>query len=89
MATPDFSKLLEQLELQEWPAVYFFKFIVPNDNKKIAQLTELFDDGGGLRFHESRGGKYISIGSKELMMSASDVIEKYKEAAKIEGLIAL
>lgn len=89
METPDFSKLLEQLELQEWPAVYFFKFIVPNDLKKIAQLSELFDESGDLHFHESRGGKYISVGSKELMMSAKDVIEKYKLAAKIEGLIAL
>lgn len=89
MEKADFSKLKDQLELQEWPSVYFFKFIIPNDTHKVAQLTALFDDSGDLHFMESRNGKYISVSSKEMMMSADDVIQRYLDASVIEGLIAL
>ncbi len=39
------NKLKEQLELQEWPNVYLFKFIAPNDSETVAIITALFDDG--------------------------------------------
>ena len=82
-------KLKEQLDLQEWPEVYLFKFIIPNDLKKIALLTSLFDDGADLKFKNSRNAKYISMSVKELMVSSDSIIEKYINASKIEGLILL
>jgi hypothetical protein len=37
----------------------------------------------------SKTGKYISITAKEMMLTPKDVIKKYKNAAKIDGIIML
>ena len=84
-----YKKLREQLELQSWPAVYFFKFIVPNHTEKVAKVTALFDDANDLQLQPSKTGKYMSVGAKELMLNVDSIIAKYKLAAKIEGLISL
>ena len=84
-----FNKLKEQLELQEWPNVYLFKFITPNDSKVVARVTALFDDGADLTYNKSKTGKYVSISVKELMIDVKSIISKYKEVEKIKGVIAL
>jgi len=84
-----YDKLRIQLELQEWPNVYLFKFIVPNSSEKIARTTVLFDDSAELNLKESSKGTYMSISAKELMMDVDSIIEKYNRASEIEGLVAL
>lgn len=84
-----YAKLREQLELQPWPNVYLFKFIVPNDSERVARVTALFNDSDDLQLQPSKTGKYISVGAKELMLDVDSIIEKYMQAAKIEGLISL
>lgn len=84
-----FEKLREQLEQQEWPDVFFFKFIVPNDPEKVAKVIALFEEGADLRMQPSKTSKYVSISHKELMLDVDSIISKYKQAANIEGLIAL
>ena len=84
-----YEKLRLQLELQEWPDVFLFKFIVPNTSEKIAQASALFDDSAELTLRPSSKGTYMSLSAKELMMSADSIIEKYKRASEIEGLVAL
>jgi putative lipoic acid-binding regulatory protein len=84
-----FEKLNEQLEELEWPAVYYFKFIAPNEPKMIALVTQLFNSESDINMRPSRKGNYTSINIKEVMVSAAAVIEIYKEAAKIKGLISL
>lgn len=84
-----FEKLREQLALQEWPNVYLFKFIVPNSPELLARTTSLFGEVAEISFHESTGGKYISVSAKEVMMDADSIIEVYIRAAEIKGLIAL
>lgn len=84
-----YEKLRVQLEQMEWPDVFFFKFIVPNEPETIAKVTALFDEGTDLRFQPSSKGNFVSVGAKEMMMSADSVIERYKAASKINGLIAL
>ena len=88
MSNP-YDKLKIQLELQEWPNVYLFKFIVPNVSEKIALATALFDDSADLNLRESSKGTYMSISAKELMMDVDSIIEKYNRASEIEGLVAL
>lgn len=83
------SRLRVQLEQQEWPDIYLFKFIVPNEKEKIAQVTVLFNDSSDLVMHPSRTGKYMSVSAKELMLDVDSIIKVYLEAGKIEGLIAL
>lgn len=89
MSEEIYAKLREQLELQEWPNVYLFKFIVPNDSERVAKVTALFNDSDDLRLKPSKTGKYMSIGAKELMLDVDSIIDKYLQAAKIEGLISL
>lgn len=84
-----YDKLKEQLELQEWPGVFMFKFIVPNQSDLIARTTALFDNAVDLAFNQSKTGKYVSVTAKEMMLDVDTIIAKYKEAEKIEGLISL
>jgi hypothetical protein len=84
-----FDKLRTQLEQEEWPAVYLFKFIAPNDAEKLALVTALFDDNNEISLHQSKNGKYVSVSVKELMLDVDSIILKYEEAAKIPGVISL
>lgn len=84
-----FKKLKEQLEQEDWPAVYLFKFIVPNDAEKLAIITSLFNDSNDLVLHQSKNGNFVSVSVKELMLDVDSIIEKYTEAAKIKGVISL
>lgn len=87
----NFDSLREKLEDGfEWPRVYLFKFIVPSDNKKIAEVESLFNSKEAqISMRTSKKGNYVSVTAKEMMMSADKVIERYKDAAKIEGIISL
>lgn len=84
-----FEKLRVQLELQEWPDVYLFKFIVPNTSENLAKASALFNESSEITFHESKTGKFVSVGAKELMLDVDSIINVYKKASIIKGLIAL
>lgn len=69
-----------------WPALYTYKFIVPKG--KEGEVKELFP------YHptterNSRQGNYISVTVQLMMQSSDAVIEIYKKAALIEGIVAL
>lgn len=84
-----FDKLKSQLEELNWPDVYLFKFIVPNDSETIAKVSALFNDSSEVVMHPSRNGNYMSISAKELMLDVDSIIEKYVIAAQIKGVISL
>jgi len=85
----DFENLKAQLDALEWPSVYLFKFIVPNDNEKMALVSALFDENANISYHASSKGNYVSVSVKEVMLSGDSVIEIYEKAVKIEGIISL
>lgn len=87
--TEQFDKLKAQLELQEWPDVYLFKFIAPNQSETVARVAALFDEGVDLQFQPSRTGKYVSISAKEMMLDVESIMEKYRKSAEIPGVISL
>jgi hypothetical protein len=90
MSEDPFKGLREKLEDRQWPAVYLFKFIIPADNQKIAQTESLFDaETAQIELRKSKTGKFVSVSAKELMLSVDAVIERYEEAVKIPGLMAL
>jgi adenylyl- and sulfurtransferase ThiI len=37
----------------------------------------------------STGDKYLSVTAREMMISAAEVMVKYRKAAAIEGIVAL
>ncbi len=85
----DFENLRSQLATLEWPSVYLFKFIVPNDNEKMGQVSALFDENATISYHTSNKGKYVSVSVKEVMLSGDSIVEIYEKAIKIEGIISL
>ncbi|MBD98491.1 MAG: hypothetical protein CMO34_01500 [Verrucomicrobia bacterium] len=76
-------------ENKEWPMVFFFKFIIPADNQKLALVEALFGPEAEVRIKQSNKGNYLSIGAKELMLDAESIVDRYRKASKIEGLMAL
>ncbi|MEM9052725.1 MAG: DUF493 family protein [Bacteroidota bacterium] len=91
MDNSELEKLKAALDqVHDWPSVYPFKFIVPSDNQKIAQVEALFNaETAEITMRQSKNGKYTSISAKEIMTSAEGVLECYEKAGKIDGLIAL
>ena len=74
----------------EWPRIYLFKFIVPADNKKVAEVESLFNSNEAqISIRTSKKGNFVSISAKEMMMSPEKVIERYRKAESIEGIISL
>ena len=86
-----YQRLKVQLEEGfEWPTLYMFKFIVPADNEKIAQVEQLFDSEEAIiNTRESSKGNFISVTVKEMMMSPQGVVDRLVESESIEGLISL
>ncbi len=90
MDTHNFEILHKRLtENITWPTVYMFKFISPADNRIFALLHDLFPAHTEFTSRHSKGGKYLSITIKEVMLSADEVIERYQKASEIEGVIVL
>ena len=90
--TEAFYKKLEGrlVETTLWPSQYLYKFIVPSDNQKIAEIENIFDNMGAvINTKASSKGTYTSISIRVKMKNPDAVIAKYKEVAKVEGVISL
>jgi uncharacterized protein len=81
-----FNGLREKLDGQEWPGFYMFKFIVPV--AKEAELLLLFKKHT-VEKKFSSNGNYVSVTSTYFMESANEIIEVYKKASEIEGIVSL
>ncbi|WP_438961427.1 DUF493 family protein [Nonlabens sp.] len=86
-----YKKLKSQLEeTSTWPSKYLYKFIVPSQPQKIAQIETIFNGlGAVIVTKESSKGTYTSVSITVIMKSPDAVIEKYKEVGTIEGVISL
>jgi len=85
----EFDALRTQLELLEWPNVYFFKFIMPNEAERIAKVSALFDENADIALHPSGKGKYTSFSVKSVVLNVDEIITIYEKATAIEGVISL
>ena len=86
----DYTEFKKKLEVEHsFPSVYMFKFIVPADNQKIALVESLFTEEAELNQKQSSKGSYYSLTARQVVMSADEIIEIYKKATAIEGLMAL
>lgn len=85
--TIDLEAFKEKLDgTHKWPSLYMFKFIVPRGKEE--EVFALFPKND-LSTKESSKGNYISVTAKVMMGSSDAVMEKYHEANKIEGVLAL
>ncbi len=85
---PDWTtSLREKLDQHyAWPALYTFKFIVPNGKEQ--EVIQLFPQHAATQ-RASKNGKYSSITLQMMMPSSDAVISVYEATASIEGIIAL
>ncbi|CAN5436167.1 DUF493 family protein [soil metagenome] len=82
-----FEDFKEKLDSQHvWPSLYMFKFIVPKGTEQ--EIQSLFPRNE-LTLKKSKQGNYISLTAKVMMGSSDEIIRIYREAYKIEGVIAL
>jgi putative lipoic acid-binding regulatory protein len=88
----DFYEKLKKslIETTEFPTKYMYKFIIPSEDDKFKQIENIFDNlGAVINSKPSKTGKYISLTILVNMKSPDDIIEKYKEVSKVEGVISL
>ena len=86
-----YTKLKAQLEdTTRFPADYMYKFIVPTDANQVSEVEELFDNSGAIiNTKKSKTGKYISVSIVLTVKNSETVINYYKKAEKIKGIISL
>lgn len=85
-----YAELEEKLEsYHKFPSTYLFKFIVPNNLQTLAEAEALFGEKAVVTTRESKTGKYLSITAKEIVLQSAEVIKVYRQAEKIDGVIAL
>jgi putative lipoic acid-binding regulatory protein len=76
-------------KVHEWPSVYMFKFILEPDEHRLNAVLALFPPEAEVLRKYSQAGKYLGITVKEVMLSADEVVARYDQVAKIEGVIVL
>ncbi len=83
----DEASFLEKLEgTHQFPEQYTFKFIVKPEHQ--AQVESLVP-GAIIKLKPSSGNKYVSVTLTREMGTSQEVVEVYKAANKIDGIIAL
>lgn len=90
MADQDFDNLREKLNtLHTWPSVYLFKFIVKSEEQKT-KVLELFNvSADQVQIKASSKGTYQSISIYKDASDAEEIIDLYRSASEIDGLISL
>jgi len=83
------QRLRAQLEQEEWPNVYFYKFIVENHPDHVASVKAIFEEEAIITINESKNGKYVSISIKEVALHVEYILDKYRQASTIKGIISL
>ena len=76
-------------QVHKWPSVYMFKFIFEPEHERLEALLAIFPPETEVLRKYSKGGKYLSITVREVMLSADEVVRRYDQTALIEGVIVL
>lgn len=76
-------------DVHTWPAVYMFKFIFEPEEQRLGALLALFPPEAEVLRKYSKAGKYLSLTVREVMISADEVVARYDQAARIQGVIVL
>jgi len=86
-----YSRFQDQLkDSQEWPGPFMFKFIIRGDDQKVKKLREIFE-GTDAKFKLKKSSKntFVSVSFLATMENPISVIDVYKKASTIEGIITL
>lgn len=86
-----YKKLKVQLEeTTSFPSDYMYKFIVPAAGNQVNEVQNIFNNTGAvIKTKKSKTGKYISVSIVLKIANAKSVIDYYKKAETIKGIISL
>lgn len=86
-----YERLKQRLnDLNQWPALYLYKFILPNNPKSKQQLVKIFDNTGAvIQTKASKNGNYISLSIELIMENPDAIVDIYKKASKVDKVILL
>jgi uncharacterized protein len=86
-----YSNLKLQLEdTTEFPTDYMYKFIVPTNENQVQEVQDVFNKGGAvITTKKSKTGKYESLTVLLNVTNATEIIDYYKKAEKIKGIVSL
>jgi hypothetical protein len=86
-----YTKLKSELEKTTvFPAEYLYKFILPTGEDKKAAIRAVFaTTTATIEEKPSSSGKYTAYSIRLKVQNPDEVIDYYKEAGKIEGIISL
>jgi uncharacterized protein len=79
-----FRALLD--EDMDWPGEFLFKFIIPRNQRQ--ELEDVLPDIP-LVVRASKRGNYVSVTAKMRVSSADEVIQVYRAAQSVSGVISL
>ncbi len=71
----------------DWPCGYLFKFIAPRH--QLDAVIALFEDQVPVRTRDSRKGNYVSVTAELEMADSEAVLDLYRRAAEIDGVLPL
>jgi hypothetical protein len=90
MAMKDYRNLRKALgEDENWPQVYMFKFIVPNQHGKVDKVVSMLPDNGNISFKHTKSLRHVSVTCKAMMKTPDDVIIVTQNVSAIEGVMSL
>jgi putative lipoic acid-binding regulatory protein len=90
MTEEDLGKFREKLlESMSFPSVYMFKFIIKSEHRDLALVKSIFGEEAQISTKESDKGKYTSVTSKLVVMNVDEIMDVYRKALKIKGIIFL
>lgn len=78
------------IDIEQFPSIYTFKFIVPASENKQADVEKIFEHPSTkISIKDSKTGKYNSITIETYVKNADDVIDYYKKVSSIDKVIML
>ncbi len=90
MDLENYDKLRQKLlEVEQWPLLYMYKFIVPNIDGNVDAVKDLMPANGKISFKHTNNLKHVSITCVAVMQSADQIIEITYRVALIKGVISL
>jgi uncharacterized protein len=90
MTEEELDRFREKLiESMTFPSVYMFKFIIRSEHRNIALVDNLFGSEAVINTKESDKGRYTSVTAKQVVMNVEEIMEIYRKALKIKGIIFL
>lgn len=78
------------MDIEQFPSIYTFKFIVPAGENKSEDIAQIFaHPSTQISSKNSKTGKYNSLTVKTYVTTADEVIDYYKKVSLIEKVIML